>query len=93
MKRGVRLNQLFIISFFILIIILLLVKGAPVRPMKFIGKGIVKLTIGVLLLFFYNIFGSSLGLHIPINLFTVFISSVLGISGILSLTAIQMFLL
>lgn len=75
------------------LIILLLFIGAPVKPMRFIAHTTVKLGIGVLFLFFFNVFGGSLGLHIPINLFTVIISGFLGIFGVSSLAAIQIFLL
>ena len=61
--------------------------------MRFIVHTTVKLGIGVLFLFFFNVFGGSLGLHIPINLFTVIVSGFLGIFGVSSLAAMQIFLL
>lgn len=73
------------------IIVLLLTIGAPVKPMKLIGQGSVKLVIGVLLLFFVNVFGANFGIHVPINLFTALISGLLGIFGIASLVAIHVF--
>ncbi|WP_152657423.1 pro-sigmaK processing inhibitor BofA family protein [Oceanobacillus sp. CFH 90083] len=75
------------------LIILLFIVGAPVKPMKHIGKAIMKLGIGVLLLFFLNVLGGSVGLHIPINLFTVLVSGFLGIFGVGSLAAIHLFIL
>jgi inhibitor of the pro-sigma K processing machinery len=74
------------------IIVLLLIIGAPVKPMKWIGQGSVKLVIGVLLLFFVNVFGANFGIHVPINLFTALVSGLLGISGIVSLVAIHVFI-
>ena len=61
--------------------------------MKFIGQATVKLGIGILFLFFFNVFGGMIGLHIPINLFTAVVSGFLGIFGLASLTAIHLFIL
>ncbi len=61
--------------------------------MKFIGQATVKLGIGILILFFFNVFGGMLGLHIPINLFTAVVSGFLGLFGLASLTAIHLFIL
>lgn len=82
-----------IIIIMVSIIVLLLIIGAPIKPMKFIGQASVKLVIGILLLFFINIFGAGLGLHIPINFFTALVSGLLGIFGIASLIAIHLFIL
>lgn len=65
----------------------------PALTMRIIGNGVIRMTIGVLLLFFFNVFGGYIGLHIPINIFTVLISSILGIFGITSLAAIHIFIL
>lgn len=82
-----------VISIIIGLIIILLLVGAPVKPMKFIGQATVKLGIGILFLFFFNVFGGMIGLHIPINLFTAVVSGFLGIFGLASLTAIHLFIL
>lgn len=81
------------ISIVIGLIIILLFVGAPAKPMKFIGQATVKLGIGILFLFFFNVFGGIIGLHIPINLFTVIVSGFLGLFGLASLAAIQMFII
>ncbi|KGX93642.1 pro-sigmaK processing inhibitor BofA [Pontibacillus halophilus JSM 076056 = DSM 19796] len=77
-----------IIGGLVLLILILLIAGAPIKPLRYLANGCVKLVIGVLLLFFLNAFGSSFGLHIPINLGTALVSGFLGIPGILSLVAI-----
>jgi len=82
-----------VISIMIILIILLLIIGAPVKPTRFIAHGTVKLGIGLLFLFFLNVFGGAIGLHIPINLFTIIVSGFLGVLGVSSLAAIQIFLL
>lgn len=66
---------------------------APKRIIRMIGSSTVRIAIGVLFLFFFNVFGESFGLHIPINIFTVFVSSILGLSGVMSLAAVHVFVL
>lgn len=82
-----------VILIMITMIVLLLFIGAPIKPARLLAKGIVKFGIGLLLLFFTNVFGGMVGLYIPINLFTVSISAILGIFGITSLAAIHIFIL
>ncbi|HEU5139793.1 MAG TPA: pro-sigmaK processing inhibitor BofA family protein [Bacillales bacterium] len=75
------------------LILLLLFVGAPVKPMRLIGGAIVKLMIGALFLFFLNIFGASINLHVPINLVTTAVSGFLGIPGLCVLVAIKYYFL
>lgn len=75
------------------LIILLLFVGAPVKPLRFIANSTVKLGIGILFLFFLNVFGGAIGLHVPINLFTVVVSGFLGVFGVASLAAIHLFII
>lgn len=92
-RKGVGdLSATIVITIMISLIILLLTIGAPVKPTRLLAQSIVKLGIGVLFLFFFNVFGGSLGLHIPINLFTVVVSGFLGLPGLASLAAMQIFL-
>ena len=87
------MNPTFVIAIIVLLIVVLLFVGAPMKPMRFIAHTTVKLGIGILFLFFVNVFGGMIGLHIPINIFTVFISGFLGLFGVASLSAIQLFIL
>ncbi|GAB3054339.1 pro-sigmaK processing inhibitor BofA family protein [Virgibacillus ainsalahensis] len=87
------MSSTIVISIMIGLIVLLLIVGAPSKPMRFIGQATVKLGIGILFLFFFNVFGGAIGLHIPINLFTVIVSGFLGLFGLASLAAIQLFLI
>jgi inhibitor of the pro-sigma K processing machinery len=75
------------------LVLLLLLVGAPIKPIRIIGQGVVKIMIGALLLFFLNAFGSTLGLHVPINLATSTISGLLGIPGLVALVVIERFIL
>lgn len=87
------MSSTIVIIVMISLIILLLLIGAPVKPARFLAQTTVKVGIGILLLFFINVFGGTIGLHIPINFFTVIISTFLGVFGIASLAAIQIFIL
>ncbi len=91
-RRG-ELSPTVVITIMVVLIVLLLFIGAPIRPTRFIANSAIKLGIGILLLFFFNVFGGAIGLHIPINLFTIFISGFLGLFGVTSLAAIQLFLI
>lgn len=82
-----------VISIIVVLVILLLIIGAPAKPTRFIAESTVKLGIGMLFLFFFNVFGGAIGLHIPINLFTIIISGFLGLFGVISLAAIQVFII
>lgn len=75
------------------LVVLVLLMGAPIKPVRFIGQGFVKLLIGALFLFFLNAFGNQFGIHVPINLATSAISGFLGIPGLFSLVAIQTWVL
>ena len=87
------MQPIIVISILCGFIILLLLVGAPVKSMKFIGQSAVKLLIGALLLFFINVIGNQVGIYIPINLITTAISGFLGIPGIVALIAIDKFIL
>lgn len=75
------------------LIVILLVVGYPLKFTRLITYSIVRVGIGILVLFFINVFGNTIGLHIPINLFTVFITSLLGLFGASSLAIIHIFIL
>ncbi|OLO25202.1 transcriptional regulator [Alkalihalophilus pseudofirmus] len=75
------------------LIFLLLIVGAPIKPLRFVGQAAVKLMIGALFLFFLNAFGSLVDYHIPINMITASVSGFLGIPGVVLLIAIEHFVL
>lgn len=87
------MEPLVVISILGGMILLLLFIGAPIKPVRFIGQGLVKIMIGALLLFFLNAFGTTMGLNIPINLVTSTISGFLGIPGLAALIVIETFIL
>lgn len=87
------MEPIVVISVLGAIILLLLVIGAPIKPIHFLGQGIIKLLIGALFLFFLNLMGNQFGIHIPINLATSAISGFLGIPGMFALVAIDVWVI
>lgn len=87
------LNPVIIISIVTGLIIILLIIGTPIKPLRIIGQGVIKIVIGALFLFFLNVFGNNYGLHVPINFATSSISGILGIPGVIALVAIQKYVL
>lgn len=87
------MDSTIIISIMVAVIVLLLFVGTSFKPLRFLTTGTVKLGIGILFLFFFNVIGGSFGLHIPINLFTAVVSGFLGLFGVASLAAIHMIIL
>ena len=74
-----------VISLLGALIFLLLILGAPMKPLRWIGQGAIRLLIGALLLFFLNTFGTIFGYSLPINIFTAGVSGFLGVPGIVAL--------
>lgn len=79
------MNSIAVIIGLISVVILIFIVGAPVKSIQLLGKVLFRFVVGVLILFIFNVFGGYIGLHLPINLFTVGVSSLLGILGIISL--------
>ncbi|MCC3359556.1 pro-sigmaK processing inhibitor BofA family protein [Bacillus sp. REN16] len=74
------------------LIVLVLLMGAPLKPIRFVGQVFVKVLIGALFLFFLNAFGTSFDLHVPINLVTSAVSGLLGLPGLAALVIIDLFI-
>lgn len=87
------MDGIFLITVLAIFIILLLIVGAPMKPIRFIGNVAVKLIIGALMLFFVNSLGAFINFHIPINGVTAAVSGLLGIPGLLLLVLVKQFIL
>jgi inhibitor of the pro-sigma K processing machinery len=83
------LDPIIVISILCGLFLVMMLIGAPIKPVKFIGQGVVKVLIGALFLFFLNAFGTSYGIYVPINLVTAGVSGLLGIPGVCALIAIE----
>ncbi|CAG9623554.1 pro-sigmaK processing inhibitor BofA family protein [Sutcliffiella rhizosphaerae] len=75
------------------LILLVLMVGTPLKPLRFAGHTLIKIMIGALFLFFLNAFGNSYGIHVPINFVTSAVSGILGVPGVAALVIIQMYLI
>ena len=75
------------------LILLFLFVGTPIKPIRYIGQGIIKLLIGALLLFFLNTLGNQFGVHVPINIATSAVSGFLGIPGLAALVVVDMWII
>ena len=87
------MNSTLIIGGILALVLVLLIFGASVKPLQFIGKIFVKVMIGVVLLFAVNVIGTYFGFHIPINIGTASISSILGVPGICALVIIKLYIM
>ncbi|CAG9615032.1 hypothetical protein BACCIP111899_04268 [Bacillus rhizoplanae] len=82
-----------IIGGILTLIFLLLIVGAPMKSFRFIGRPLVKIVIGALLLFAVNVVGARFNFHLPINVGTTFISGFLGLPGVGALIVIKLYVL
>ncbi|RYL94208.1 pro-sigmaK processing inhibitor BofA family protein [Sporolactobacillus sp. Y61] len=74
----------------VVLFLLMLVLSGSLRPLRWLGKLAVRLTVGVFMLFLLNVIGESFNLHIPINLATASISGILGLPGVAALVFIKL---
>ena len=87
------MNETVVIVSIISLIVIILLIGIPIRFTRWIGEGIVRLVIGALFIFLINVVGNVSGIHLPINLFTVTVTGVLGIPGVVALIFIQQYII
>ncbi|WP_404446750.1 pro-sigmaK processing inhibitor BofA family protein [Sutcliffiella horikoshii] len=87
------MEPLLVIGLICGLILLVLLVGTPIKPLRVAGQALIKVMIGALFLFFLNVFGNSMGIHVPINPATAAVSGLLGIPGVISLVIIQMYIL
>lgn len=93
MYGGFFVDPVIVISIVGVVVFMLLLIGAPLKPIKLIGNGMIKLLIGALFLFFLNTFGTTVNIHIPINTITTIVSGFLGIPGVAALVIIKYLIL
>ncbi len=54
---------------------------------------VLKITLGFIMLFFFNIFGQLIQFHIPLNIITAIVVGLLGIPGLFTLIIIKLFII
>lgn len=59
------------------------------KLVKVTGIGVLKIAIGLMILFFFNIFGQLISFQLPINLITGLTVGILGIPGLITLILIK----
>ena len=74
------------------LILMLLVMGTTLKPIRFLGQILIKVIIGAAFLFFLNILGNQVGIHVPINPATSVVAGLLGVPGVAALAAIGYFI-
>jgi inhibitor of the pro-sigma K processing machinery len=82
----------FVLILLLSMIIVLLLAGARLKALKFLGYGAIKLIIGALVLFVINAIGGAFQVHVPINFITAFICGFLGIPGAAALVIIEKYI-
>lgn len=87
------MNETVVIMSIVSLIVIILLIGIPIRLTRFIGEGIARLVIGALFIFLINVVGGVLGIHLPINLFTVAVTGFLGIPGVVALIFLQQYVI
>lgn len=68
LRGGMSLEPVVFVAIVGGLILMLLIIGAPLRPVRFIGQGIIKVIIGAAFLFFLNTLGNQAGIHVPSTL-------------------------
>lgn len=87
------MEPIVVLSIIGVLIFLLLLLGAPMKPLKWLGHGASRLFIGAIMLFFLNAFGTIVDYSLPINLFTAAVSGFLGIPGLITLVITDIFII
>lgn len=87
------MEPIVVIVLLVSLVLILLLVGAPIKPLRIVGKLAVNCLIGVLMLFFVNVLGASIGLYVPINGATTVVTGLLGLPGVALLVAIAVFII
>ncbi|TMW69925.1 pro-sigmaK processing inhibitor BofA family protein [Alteribacter natronophilus] len=87
------MEPFFVLSLLGAAIFLLLVLGAPMKPLRLAGQGAIRILTGALFLFFLNAFGSLFGYELPINFMTAAVTGFLGLPGLAALIVMDVTIL
>ncbi|MED1560024.1 pro-sigmaK processing inhibitor BofA family protein [Bacillus paramycoides] len=87
------MNSTIIIVGILALVFIFLVFGVSAKPIRFIGKVLFHVTLGIALLFIVNVAGAYFDFHIPINIGTATVSSLLGMPGVAALVIIKLYIM
>ncbi|MGI8282615.1 pro-sigmaK processing inhibitor BofA family protein [Bacillus mycoides] len=87
------MNSTIIIVGILSLVFIFLVFGVSTKPIRFIGKALFHVTLGIALLFIVNVAGTYFDFHIPINMGTATVSSLLGVPGVAALVIIKLYIM
>ncbi|QWH15674.1 pro-sigmaK processing inhibitor BofA [Bacillus mycoides] len=87
------MNSTIIIVGILALVFIFLVFGVSAKPIRFIGKVLFRVTLGIALLFIVNVAGTYFDFHIPINMGTATVSSLLGVPGVAALVIIKLYIM
>lgn len=82
-----------IIGSLLLIVCTFIIVRAPKAWLQVWKKYTIRTIVAAFMLIVLNMIGNAFGLHIPINLFTIGMTSLLGISGLITIISLQFFLI
>ncbi|QWU43057.1 MULTISPECIES: pro-sigmaK processing inhibitor BofA family protein [Bacillus] len=87
------MNSTIIIVGILALVFIFLVFGVSAKPIRFIGKALFHVTLGIALLFIVNVAGTYFDFHIPINMGTATVSGLLGVPGVAALVIIKLYII
>ncbi|AMX84926.1 transcriptional regulator [Geobacillus subterraneus] len=82
-----------VITVLLTLIAVLLIVGARLKALRFVGYAAIRLIVGALALFVINAVGGHFNIHIPINLITSLVCGFLGLPGAAALIVIDQYIL
>ncbi|EJQ36433.1 Pro-sigmaK processing inhibitor BofA [Bacillus cereus BAG5X1-1] len=87
------MNSTIIIIGILALVFIFLIFGVSAKPIRFIGKALFHVTLGIALLFIVNVAGTYFDFHIPINIGTATVSSLLGVPGVAAIVIIKLYIM
>ncbi|MBJ8009746.1 MULTISPECIES: pro-sigmaK processing inhibitor BofA family protein [Bacillus cereus group] len=87
------MNSTIIVVGILALVFIFLIFGVSAKPIRFIGKALFHVTLGIALLFIVNVAGTYFDFHIPINIGTATVSSLLGVPGVAALVIIKLYIM
>lgn len=81
--------MIFMIATVCIVVFTFLIVRAPNMWMKLWKRYMLRTLAAIILIVCLNMIGNGFGIHVPINIFTVLLTSVLGIPGLMTIIGLQ----